>query len=191
MPSVIELPSRAAVPGALLQLVDERSESRVTIAPQRGAIVTSFRVADRELLYLDEATLDDPAKNVRGGIPVLFPAPGKLAGDAWQCAGRHGAMKQHGFARNLAWRQSASRADDAASVTLTLGSDAVTLAQYPWQFSADLTFTLRAAVLRVALQVSNLAAIRMPFAFGLHPYFMSSTKREPASTRTPRAPLTT
>jgi galactose mutarotase-like enzyme len=171
MPSVLELPSRAAVPGALLELVDERSASRVTLAPQRGALVTSFRVAERELLYLDEATLDNPAQNVRGGIPVLFPAPGKLAGDAFQCAGRSGSLKQHGFARNLAWRRSASSTHDAASVTLTLDSDAVTLAQYPWQFSAALTFSLRATELRIALALTNLDSARMPFAFGLHPYF--------------------
>jgi len=32
------------------------------------------------VLALDEATLRDEAKNVRGGIPILFPAPGKLQG---------------------------------------------------------------------------------------------------------------
>jgi galactose mutarotase-like enzyme len=55
--------------------------AEATIAPHRGAIVTSLRIAGRELLYLDRATFDDPSKNVRGGIPVLFPTPGKLAND--------------------------------------------------------------------------------------------------------------
>jgi galactose mutarotase-like enzyme len=171
MPSVIELPARAAVPGALVQLADERSDSCVTIAPQRGAIVTSFRVAGRELLYLDEATLSDANKNVRGGIPVLFPSPGKLDADSWRIAGRQGAMKQHGFARNLVWTTSALQAKDTAEVTLSLASNAVTLAQYPWEFQADLTFTLRAASLRIALRVQNRSASALPFAFGLHPYF--------------------
>ncbi|HEY8537391.1 MAG TPA: hypothetical protein VIL28_00910 [Steroidobacteraceae bacterium] len=54
-----------------------------TIAPHRGAIVTSLRIDGRELLYFDEATFNDPAKNVRGGIPLLFPTPGKLENDRW------------------------------------------------------------------------------------------------------------
>jgi galactose mutarotase-like enzyme len=171
MPSVIELPARAAVPGALVQLADERSDSCVTVAPERGALVTSFRVAGRELLYLDETTLADATKNVRGGIPVLFPSPGKLDADSWQTAGRHGQMKQHGFARNLAWSMSARGAPGAAEITLSMTSNAATLAQYPWEFQADLSFTLAAAALRIALRVHNRSASPLPFAFGLHPYF--------------------
>jgi galactose mutarotase-like enzyme len=52
--------------------------SRVEIVPERGGLVTRFRVGDRPVLHLDEATLADPTKNVRGGVPVLFPSPGPL-----------------------------------------------------------------------------------------------------------------
>ena len=48
-----------------------------SLVPERGAIVTALRVGDRDVLYLDRATLEDPTKNVRGGIPVLFPYAGK------------------------------------------------------------------------------------------------------------------
>src|SRR4051794_23759870 len=77
--------------------------SRVEVIPERCALVTSFRVGDREVLYLDPATLVDPAKNVRGGIPVLFPMAGKLANERYAVDGREYSMKQHGFARNRAW----------------------------------------------------------------------------------------
>src|SRR5687767_13591779 len=79
------------------------ARSSATIVPARGAIVSSFAIDDRELLYLDPATLADPSRNVRGGIPVLFPSPGKLDGDHYSRGGRSGEMKQHGFARDLAW----------------------------------------------------------------------------------------
>lgn len=52
---------------------------RAMVVPARGALVASLQVAGRDVLYLDRATLDDPTKNVRGGIPVLFPFAGKLA----------------------------------------------------------------------------------------------------------------
>src|SRR5690349_11085350 len=110
----------------LLVLVDEQADSRVELAPARGAIVTSFRVRERELLYLDPSSLADPTKNVRGGIPVLFPSPGRLEHDRFALAGQQGALKQHGFARNLAWTPT-TELDTCASVTLKLASDAGTL----------------------------------------------------------------
>ena len=41
-----------------LALHDERVDSSVVVAPQRGAIVTSMRIGARELFYLQAATLD-------------------------------------------------------------------------------------------------------------------------------------
>ncbi|HEX4353500.1 MAG TPA: galactose mutarotase [Polyangiales bacterium] len=169
MPSVLERPARDPVSGPLLELVD--GDSRVILAPQRGALVTSFRVGERELLYLDESTLSDGTKNVRGGIPVLFPSPGKLDGDHFRIGDREGSMKQHGFARNLAWSRAESGDETEASATLSLSSSPTTLQQYPWPFEATLTFQLKRARLRIALRVRNRGDVTLPFAFGLHPYF--------------------
>jgi galactose mutarotase-like enzyme len=161
--------------GELVILTDERAECRVVIAPSRGAIVTSFRVEERELLFMDDATLRDPNKNVRGGIPVLFPSPGKLEGDRFQRAGRSGSMKQHGFARTEAWRvRSLDR--DASSVTLELSSNDSTRKQFPWDFSAELMFTLDHTCLRIDFKLQNLDAAALPFAVGFHPYFHVADK---------------
>src|SRR4051812_38675002 len=91
--------------GALptLELRDSEAGSAATLAPSRGGMPTALHLRGRSLLYLDGATFADRSANVRGGNPVLFPSPGKLAGDAWERAGQRGAMKQHGFARNLPW----------------------------------------------------------------------------------------
>jgi galactose mutarotase-like enzyme len=142
--------------------------TRMTIAPFRGAIVTSLIVHGRELLYLDRATFEDPTKNVRGGIPVLFPSPGKLADDRWARDGLSGAMKQHGFARTKAWSVLANESNTA---TLQLRSDAETLQQYPWQFDARLELTLEDDRLQIATEVRNEDAKPMPFGLGFHPYF--------------------
>lgn len=45
------------------------------IVPMRGGMVIRLRIGDGEILYLDPATLDTP--KVCGGIPVLFPNPGR------------------------------------------------------------------------------------------------------------------
>lgn len=143
-------------------------EAVATIVPDRGAIVTRFDVAGRRVLYLDRETLADRTKNVRGGIPVLFPSPGKLAGDAWQRAGASGAMTQHGFARSVAWRIAETA---ASSAVLVLESNDETRRQYPWDFTFVMTFALHGATLRLEQRIENRAREPMPFGVGFHPYF--------------------
>jgi galactose mutarotase-like enzyme len=159
-----------------IALVDEASACRVTLRPSRGAIVTSFRVDARELLYLDASTLDDSSKNVRGGIPLLFPSPGKLDGDAWSRAGRSGSMRQHGFARTSPWRVCTRAHTTAPSVRLALTSDDATRAAYPFDFAVELTYALAGTTLRIDHVVENRGKDPMPFAFGFHPYFLVRDK---------------
>lgn len=149
MSALSRRPSGEAAVGELIELSDENSGTHVTIAPERGAIATSFRVGGRELLYLDPATLSDATKNVRGGIPVLFPTPGKLEQDRYRWGSEHGELKQHGFARNLPFR--ITDADPArAELTLKLDSSSATLALYPWEFSFELRVSLAETRLRIA-----------------------------------------
>jgi galactose mutarotase-like enzyme len=160
-----------AVAGDVIELSDADARSTVTVVPARGAIATRFRVGDRDLLYMDDATLRDPAKNVRGGIPVLFPSPGPLVGDRFVHDGRSGSMKQHGFARTRAWETRSVGATDAARATLVLRSDDATRAAFPFDFLLAITFSLSGARLRLDVEVENTGDGVLPFAFGLHPYF--------------------
>lgn len=140
----------------------------VEIEPERGGLVTRFDAGARRVLFLDAATLRDPTKNVRGGVPVLFPTPGKLANDRWSYGGRSGSLKQHGFARNLPWQTL-----DAGQTTAMLGfaSSDATRAGFPWDFTVEMTFLLRGTTLRLDHRVSNTGPVAMPFGFGFHPYF--------------------
>jgi len=155
-----------ALETALLR--DPDADSTVAIAPARGGIVTRFVVAGRPVLYLDEATLLDPTKNIRGGVPVLFPSPGALTGGRFRSGDAEGQLKQHGFARQRPWRVAAQ---SPAAVTLALESDDETRAQYPWDFALTMDYALRGARLRVTQRVENRSATPMPFALGFHPYF--------------------
>lgn len=149
-------------------LRDPAADSTVALAPSRGGIVTRFLVGDRPVLYLDESTLLDPAKNIRGGVPVLFPSPGALAGERFRFGDATGSMKQHGFARQRPWTV-ASR--DESSATLTLASDEVTRAQFPWDFALTFRYWLEGTRLQISQHVENRSASPMPFAMGFHPYF--------------------
>jgi len=140
----------------------------VEVEPERGGLVTRFDVGPRRVLFIDEATLRDPTKNVRGGVPVLFPTPGKLADDTWSYGGHTGRLKQHGFARNLPWR-----VIDAGRTTamLALDSSDATRAGFPWDFALEMTLMLVGTTLRLDHRVTNTGAAAMPFGFGFHPYF--------------------
>jgi galactose mutarotase-like enzyme len=162
----------ASATGDTIELSDDDARSRVSIVPGRGAIVTRFRIGEREILYLDDATLRDPAKNVRGGIPVLFPSPGRLTGDRFARDGHSGSMKQHGFARDLAWETRSVGVTDAPRATLVLRSTEATRAAYPYDFLLAITFSLVGASLRLDVDVENPGSVPLPFAFGLHPYFL-------------------
>jgi galactose mutarotase-like enzyme len=143
-----------------------RGDVAVTIAPGRGALVTSIVVSGTELLYLDRATLEDPTKNVRGGIPVLFPYAGKLEGGRLVEAGT--TMGQHGFGRNRPWSLEEERADE---VRLRLVNDEATRAEFPFGYEADLLVALQPRGIEVKLRVQNTGERSVPLSPGWHPYF--------------------
>lgn len=167
----MHLVDRTDGPTPTLTLTDTAADSVAVLAPARGGMLIGFSVAGRELLYLDRATLEDPSANVRGGVPVLFPSPGKLAGDAWAWGGVRGSMKQHGFARDLPWDVVGTGTDDGAWAALELRSSDVTRAQYPWDFCAEYTYRLRGREMVIEMRIENLGVSPMPFGVGFHPYF--------------------
>jgi galactose mutarotase-like enzyme len=157
--------------------------SRAVLAPARGGMLIGLEIGGRELLYLDRTTFEEPIANVRGGVPVLFPSPGKLTSDAWTRAGLHGTLRQHGFARNLPWEVTATGTDHGAWATLTLASNDVTMAAYPWAFRADYTYRLRGRSLAIEMCFRNTSAAGppMPFGAGFHPYFAVKDADKPAA----------
>lgn len=154
-----------------LALEDTDTGSRVVVAPTRGGLVTRFSVGDDNVLFLDESTLRDPSKNVRGGIPVLFPTPGKLRDDTWSYGGHSGKLKQHGFARNFPWRLARTLTDDAAVCVLRLVSDSDTHGLWPWEFDLEHRISLAGGTLHIEQRLHNPGHFPMPFGLGFHPYF--------------------
>jgi galactose mutarotase-like enzyme len=154
-----------------LCLEDEASGAMVHLAPSRGGMVTRFRVRDVPVLFLDETTLRDRSKSVRGGIPVLFPIAGKLPDNRYATGGRSFTMKQHGFARDLPWTVLDESTGDGASVTLGLAPSEATRAQYPFEFALRFTLRLRGEVLTIEQRIENQGDVPMPIQPGLHPYF--------------------
>jgi galactose mutarotase-like enzyme len=148
-----------------------RGDVTVGVVPERGALVTSIVVSGKELLYLDRATLDDPTKNVRGGIPVLFPYAGKLVDGRLTAAGT--TMGQHGFGRNRPWLVQEKGAGEAR---LRLVQDPETRSQFPYDYEADYVVTVLPRGAEVRLRVENTGGRPIPLSPGWHPYFRCAAR---------------
>lgn len=142
--------------------------TRARLAPERGGMATRFFVGDRAIFAMDEATLVDRAKNVRGGNPILFPSPGKLVDDRWARDGKRGVMGQHGFARNEPWTVLEA---NATSATLELRANERTRAVFDHDFVLRFRYSVRDAVLRIDQHFETSSPTPVPFGIGFHPYF--------------------
>ncbi|EAU67378.1 aldose 1-epimerase [Stigmatella aurantiaca DW4/3-1] len=120
------------------------------------------------MLYLDESTVVDPSKNVRGGIPVLFPTAGRLPGDTYPVERQAYTMAQHGFARKLPWEV---RQVEKSLLVMGLSSSEETLRQFPWRFDAQLALSLEDSRLTIDFDLENRDTRPLPLHLGFHPYF--------------------
>lgn len=150
-----------------------RGDVSARVSPERGGLITSLSVGGKEILYLDRATFDDPTKNVRGGIPILFPFCGMLEDGLYVPAGTK--MKQHGFARNKAWEVHVSTPD---TLSITLAADDETRALWPHDFRLEQTIVCKRAGLRITLTFFNLGDAPAPISPGWHPYFRCPAARK-------------
>jgi galactose mutarotase-like enzyme len=157
-------------------LNDTDSQSALTVYPDRGGIATSWKVGDRELMYLDVDRFTDPSLSVRGGLPILFPICGNLPENNYSIGGTQYSLKQHGFGRELPWTVSHQSTTTDASLTVTLESNEATRAVYPFDFSVSFTYRISGGVLTIDQTYTNKSDTPMPFSTGLHPYFLAPVK---------------
>lgn len=156
----------------IYELTDSGSDSKVLVCPERGGIVIGCTLQGRELFYLDKATLLDPAANIRGGNPILFPICGQLDNKEYQWNGKTYPMANHGVARTSAWKVEGTSTDGGASITLSLSSNEETLASYPFPFHLVFTYTLAEGQLHTKQSYRNTGSSEeLPFYAGFHPYF--------------------
>ncbi len=138
--------------------------NQVTYCPERGGIITSLILNGKEVLFLNEETLEDVTKNVRGGIPLLFPNAGFLESPVFP------GLTQHGFARRSSrW----TSAQSAIAFSETLDANEETYSVFPYRFRHTVEGRFDGVhSFRLTQTVTNLEPEKpMPLAMGLHPYF--------------------
>ncbi|NET72419.1 MAG: aldose epimerase, partial [Sphaerospermopsis sp. SIO1G2] len=157
-------------------LSDTTSGFQAEVVPERGGIITRWRVKGEEVLYLDTERFTNPELSVRGGVPILFPICGNLPDNTYTYNGQQYTLKQHGFGRNLPWQVTTQTTEGKASLTVTLKSDEVTKSVYPFDFLLTFTYSLQGNSLVIDQVYQNLSAVPMPFSAGFHPYFQCGDK---------------
>jgi galactose mutarotase-like enzyme len=146
----------------------QADNSQLTVLPERGGIILSWRVQDQEILYLDEERFANPQLSIRGGVPILFPICGNLPDNSYTHNDKQYTLKQHGFARDLPW---SLVSQENTSLTLVLESNEQTRAVYPFDFKVAFTYQLEGNTLEIRQNYTNLSSEPMPCSFGFHPYF--------------------
>ncbi|MFX3617907.1 MAG: aldose epimerase [Sporolactobacillus sp.] len=155
----------------------KNESSFVDICPERGGIVTAFHTNGEDLLFLNEDTLFDTSKNVRGGIPVLFPIAGQLTDKQYQWHGETYSMANHGLVRTRPLQVVSQESDaEHAAVKLSFRSSEETQKSYPFVFEMLLTYHLANGKLSIKQEITNRSDQPMPVYPGYHPYFAIQDK---------------
>ncbi len=156
----------------------EAQSERAVIVPGAGCQCLSYRSGALEIVAgpaNPEAWREHPH---RGGIPILFPWPGRVAGARFTFKNRefrlpindaaHGNAI-HGFASEHAFR--VTRRGPYFVTAILDSSEYPNLSSiWPWPFVLEIDYQVGNG-LRLKARIINTGDSVMPFGFGAHPYF--------------------
>ena len=149
------------------------------VAPSAGGSITRYgwESGDGSLEWLRPASADDLANAVPTGMACfpLVPFSNRIRNGRFAFGGREIHLLPnfppephtiHGHGWQTDWE-----VEDQAPNRLTIGYSHPA-DQWPWPYSAHLTFVLTEIFLEVEIGVTNEGTEPMPAGLGLHPYFV-------------------
>ncbi len=156
----------------------EAQSERAVIVPGAGCQCLSYRAGTLDVVAgpaSPDAWREHPH---RGGIPILFPWPSRVAGARFTFEGREYRLPVnepargnaiHGFACERAFR--VKRRGPYFVTAILDSSDYPDLNSiWPWPFALEIDYEVGNG-LRLRARISNTGDSVMPFGFGAHPYF--------------------
>jgi len=161
----------------IYDIKNEKEGSWITIIPERGGIITSLGIDNKEILYLDEKSLKNE-ESIRGGVPILFPICGRLTEAKYELKGNIYQMQIHGFARILNWEVIDLKLSEKMEMKLRTSSDGNTKKIYPFDFELIFTYILDGNKLTIKQEYINKSEEVMPIYTGFHPYFKVGDKEK-------------
>lgn len=172
-------------------IVLRHGDLEARIAPEAGANLFSFKVGGQELL-LQPPKLADLAQQ-RAGMPVLFPTPNRVRDATMTFEGQTFHFKAnnqknfiHGLARDRPWTvKPLDKGRPSATLVLDWDERQPEWSAFPIKHRLTVTYALAARGLTIGYQVDNLDRRRLPYGFGLHPYFRIPGERKDVTITVP------
>ena len=155
----------------------EAQSERAVIVPAAGCQCLSYRAGTLDVVAgpaSPDAWREHPH---RGGIPILFPWPGRIAGARFTFEGREFRLPVndplghsiHGFACERAFR--VTRRGPYFVTSILDSADYSDLNSiWPWPFALEIDYEVGNG-LRLKARITNTGNSAMPLGFGAHPYF--------------------
>ena len=156
----------------------EAQSDRAVIVPEAGCQCLSYSVGAIDVIAgpaSPDAWREHPH---RGGIPILFPWPGRIAGARFSFEGREYRVPVneparghaiHGFACERPFR--VTRRGPYFVATILDSSEHRDLESiWPWPFTLEIDYEVGNGI-RLKARITNTGDSAMPFGFGAHPYF--------------------
>ena len=153
---------------------------RLELAPEAGASVVNL-AARLAGAWVPIWRPTPPAEAAAGNVSrmasfTLAPFSNRLPGGRFRFAGQDYQLRlntpdgntQHGDVRRRPWRLLGA---DAASAAFALDTRAFPDFNYPFPFTAEITYRLAGPQLETHFTLTSQAAGPMPAGFGFHPYF--------------------
>ncbi|PSV22675.1 D-hexose-6-phosphate mutarotase [Photobacterium leiognathi subsp. mandapamensis] len=141
----------------IIRVIHPLAEAGISL---HGGHLIWFKPTDeKDLIWLSENAIFDPAKAIRGGIPVCWPWFGQAG------------TPSHGFARTSQWTLLEHRENEhGVIVSLQLEDNDDTRAIWPYKFNNVLTFEI-GRELKVSLTSTNTDSQPWSYSGALHTYF--------------------
>jgi aldose 1-epimerase len=165
----------------------------VRVAPAAGSNLYWLAAGGEQLLE-QPASLGALAVS-SAGTPIMFPSPNRVRDSVFEFEGRRfvfvpnsGANFIHGLVRRRPWRAGDPIAGPRqASVATWIDWDQgqPDFAYFPVMHRLTVTYTLRPGRLVIGYRVANRGPDRLPFGFGLHPWFRIPGNRTQVLVRVP------
>ena len=156
----------------------EAQSERAVIVPAAGCQCLSYRAGSLEVIAGPANPGVWREHPHRGGVPILFPWPGRIAGARFTFEGREYRLPVneparrhsiHGFACERAFRVM-RRGPYFVKAILDSSYYSDLSSIWPWPFALEIDYEVGNG-LRLKARVTNTGDSVMPFGFGAHPYF--------------------
>jgi aldose 1-epimerase len=167
----------------IIEITDRDNGSNARILVSLGFNCFSWRpvLKDglREMLWADPDFAAGDKRPSSGGIPLLFPFPGRIGGAIYQLNGREYQLEPgdafgnaiHGFVFNRAWRimeQGEARVVGEFQASV---DDPTILQRWPADFRIRVSYEVHGAELVSEIRYENVGDSPLPCGFATHAYF--------------------